>query len=204
MDLEMNKRVWKSEFGLSSLCIILDKKQTSQLELVHKSFELANKFGYVSEIEIQAGLNREFGYTEHINKQSTNQISSISDLSIESREPSSKLISFIQGHEAQQLDFQLGTVCHDLSDQLLLFNHAATLTLFTESDEEDWALYIDLNTDIFAPLNWEEDPVAAELARLNAPKIKQLIDQALKSLPAVSAEWKFDYSNIEEYITTKL
>lgn len=87
-----------------------------------------------------------------LNPQKNNVLQSIEEMKVITLEPPSELISFIQEHhDIIQMSFGLDTACCDEFSRWVLIDEAVSLRFYTELDEKDWGLYLEINTDLFVP-----------------------------------------------------
>jgi hypothetical protein len=88
------------------------------------------------------------------------------------------------------MNFGLGTACRDEFGRWVLVGEAVSLRFYTELDEDDGGLYLEINTDLFAPFYWIRNERTEEMARENAPKLKQLIEDLMDLCPSLTGNGK--------------
>ncbi|QKG83137.1 hypothetical protein GXN76_00785 [Kroppenstedtia pulmonis] len=198
----MTKRVWRSRDSLGVIYVTLDKTTDSVLELTEKVFSAVEKFGVVVRIEITTESEGEDAYVANLNRQGLSTIFEYIDkIKVTTESPDQDLINFLtKSHDVKDIDFHLSTACCDETGKTIFMPDAIILSLNVEADWERWSLYIDINTDIFAPFDLMRNETTEEMARKNAPQLKALIDGLLDRLPVISWNWESGPDYLKEYL----
>jgi hypothetical protein len=174
-----------------AIYVEIDKHKTTNLDLIHKIFLAAQSFGYVSYIEMVTVSAGDDAFRKSFNVQETRTLASHNQMKVTTSHPTEDLVSFIeQNGDITEMHIDLGTTCYNDNFEWEVFGEAITLSFYTEADGEDWGLYIKVNTDIFVPFRWIRDKRTEEMARMNAPKLKQLIQEIISLLPVTQCEWE--------------
>jgi hypothetical protein len=174
-----------------AIYVKIDKHKTTQLDLINKIFLAAQSFGYVSYIKMVTVSAGDDAFRKSFNVQEARTLASHNQMKVTKSHPTEDLISFIeQNSDITEMHIDLGTTCYNENYEWEVFGEAITLSFYTEADEEDWGLYIKVNTDIFVPFRWVRDERTEEMAQKNAPKLKQLIQEMIGLLPVTQWEWE--------------
>ncbi|WP_124727026.1 hypothetical protein [Staphylospora marina] len=189
----MSERLWIfTDPDLASLDVYIDREKISQVEIVHKVYEVARHFGDVTRVEIITESAGDDAYLEHIGKD---------EQSVKEQKPSDALISFVTNSpDVTDMRFNLGTYCVDETGDERWMAGAVTLSFWVDPNDVEWAFYINVNTDLFVPFRFVKDERTERMARWNAPKLKRLLEEILRTFPVVSWEWDYCYSALKEYL----
>ncbi|KPC76769.1 MULTISPECIES: hypothetical protein [Laceyella] len=195
------KRIWRNKLSLGSIYVELDKSKTSALDLTHKVFTAAESFGFVSFVEVVTESAGDEAYVEVLNPQGVRTWEPIDQISVTTKKPTNGLISYLEtNHDIRTIRFYLGTACYDELSRKILLRDAAGVSLYVDYDEDDWGLYININTDIFVPFFGGRDERTEEMARRNTPIFKRFIKDFLALLPVTSWEWEEATPHMREYL----
>ncbi|WP_124727027.1 hypothetical protein [Staphylospora marina] len=189
----MHERLWKlNDPDLASIYAIIDRENISKMEIVHKVYEVAQQFGCVTKVEIHTASVGDDAFTEMNIEDSKGD---------EGKRPSAALVSFVTSTlDVTQMHFELGTFCVDETGGERWMARGVTLSFYIEPNGEEWGFYIDINTDLFVPFRRVRDERTERLARLNAPKLKRLIHELLRTFQVVDWEWEYSYRGLKEYL----
>lgn len=176
-------------------------RSNSVLELTEKIFVAVESFGVVTYIEVTTESEGEDAYVAGFNDQGVAFYEHVDRIKVTTKSPDQDLIDFLtKNRDVKDIDFHLSTACCDETVKTIFMPDAVILSLNVEPDWERWSLYIDINTDIFAPFDSIRNETTEEMARKNAPQLKFLIDGLLDRLPVISWNWETGPDYLKEYL----
>ncbi|WP_124727024.1 hypothetical protein [Staphylospora marina] len=189
----MPERLWKFfDPDLGQIYVTIDREKISQVEVVHKVYEVGQHFGGVTSVEIKTESVGDDAFKENIYEDAKG---------VNGQKPSDALISFVTNTpDVTDMHFDLGTFCVDETGGERWMVDAVTLSFYVEHVNDEWGFFIDVNTDLFVPFRYVRDERTERMARLNAPKLKRLINELLETFEAVDWQWEYSYKGLREYL----